>query len=52
MVGIKMKLIDLKKLIDNKDGGMIKVQDSITGEYYMIDSIELDVHGDLEIRIV
>lgn len=47
-----MKLIDLKKLIDNKDGGMIKVKDSITGEYYMVDSIELDVHKDLIIKIV
>ena len=47
-----MKLIDLKELIKDTDTGVIKVKDSITGEYYVVDDIELDVHGDILIKIV
>ena len=47
-----MKLIDLKKQIKEKETGIIKIKNSITGEYYMVDTIELDCHGDLVIKIV
>lgn len=47
-----MKFNELKQLIKDTDNGVIKVQDSITKEYFMVDTVELDVHGDLLIRIV
>lgn len=47
-----MKFNELKQLIKDSDNGVIKVQDSITKEYFMVDTVELDVHGDLLIRIV
>lgn len=47
-----MKLDDLKQLIKDNDNGIVRVKDSITGEYFMVDTVELDVHGDLLIRIV
>lgn len=49
---INMKLIDLKNIIKDTDTGIIKVKDSITGEYYMVDDIVLDCHGDLVIKVV
>lgn len=47
-----MKLVDLKQLIKDNDNGIVRVKDSITGEYFMVDDIEIDVHGDLLIKIV
>ncbi len=47
-----MRFNELKQLIKDTDNGVIKVKDSITGEYYMVDTVELDVHGDLLISIV
>lgn len=48
-----MKLRDLKKIIkDTNNGGIVKVKDSITKEYFVVDIIEIDVHGDLLIKIV
>lgn len=47
-----MKFNELKQLIKDKDNGVIRVQDSITKEYFMVDTVEIDVHGDLLIRIV
>ena len=47
-----MKLIDLKELIKDTDTGIIKVKHSINGKYYFIDDVEIDVHGDLLIKIV
>lgn len=47
-----MKLKDLKKIIKNNGNGVIKVKDSITGEYFFVDDIEIDGHGDLLISIL
>lgn len=47
-----MKLRDLKQLIKDNDNGVIKVKDSITQEYFVVSEIEIDVHGDLLIKIV
>lgn len=47
-----MKLKDLKKLIKDHDNGVIKVKDSITHEYFVVSDVEIDVHGDLLIKIV
>lgn len=47
-----MKLRDLKQLIKDNDNGVIKVQDSITQEYFVVSDVEIDVHGDLLINIV
>lgn len=47
-----MKLKDLKKIIKNNDNGMIKVKDDITQEYFVVSGVEIDVHGDLLIKIV
>ena len=47
-----MKLRDLKKIIKDNDNGIIKVQDSITQEYFVVSDVEIDVHGDLLIKIV
>ena len=47
-----MKLRDLKKIIKDYDNGIIKVQDSITQEYFVVSEVEIDVHGDLLIKIV
>lgn len=47
-----MKLKDLKKLIKDNDNGVIKVKDSITQEYFVVSDVEIDVHGDLLIKIV
>lgn len=47
-----MKLRDLKELIKDNDNGIIKVQDSITQEYFVVSDVEIDVHGDLLIKIV
>lgn len=47
-----MKLEVLKNIIKDTDNGVVKVQDSITGEYYVVDSVELDVHNDILIKIV
>lgn len=47
-----MRFNELKQLIKDKDNGVIKVQDSITKEYFVVDDIEIDVHGDLLIKIV
>lgn len=47
-----MKLRDLKKIIKDNDNGIIKVQDSITQEYFVVSEVEIDVHGDLLIKIV
>lgn len=47
-----MKLVDLKQLIKDNDNGIVRVKDSITNEYFMVDDIEIDVHGDLLIKIV
>lgn len=49
---IIMKFNELKQLIKDTDNGVIRVQDSITNEYFMVDTVEIDVHGDLLIRIV
>ena len=47
-----MKFNELKELIKDSDNGVIKVQDSITQEYFVVDTVEIDVHGDLLIKIV
>lgn len=47
-----MKFNELKQLIKDTDNGVIKVQDSITKEYFVVDTVEIDVHGDLLIKIV
>lgn len=47
-----MKLKDLKQIIKDHDNGVIKVKDSITHEYFVVSEIEIDVHGDLLIKIV
>ena len=47
-----MKLRDLKQLIKDNDNGVVKVQDSITKEYFVVSDVEIDVHGDLLIKIV
>lgn len=47
-----MKLNELKQVIKDNDNGVIRVQDSITKEYFIVDTVEIDVHGDLLIRIV
>lgn len=47
-----MKLKDLKKIIKDNDNGVIKVKDSITNEYFVVSDVEIDVHGDLLIKIV
>lgn len=47
-----MKLKDLKELIKDHDNGIVRVKDSITKEYFVVDTIEIDVHGDLLIKIV
>lgn len=47
-----MKLKELKELIKDTDRGVIKVKDSITHEYFVVDTVEIDVHGDLLITIV
>ena len=47
-----MKFNELKQLIKDTDNGVIKVQDSITQEYFVVDTVEIDVHGDLLIKIV
>ena len=47
-----MKLKDLKKIIKNNDNGMIKVKDDITQEYFVVSDVEIDVQGDLLIKIV
>ena len=47
-----MKLNELKKLIKDNDNGTVKVQDSITKEYFVVSEVEIDVHGDLLIKIV
>lgn len=47
-----MKLKDLKEIIKDNDNGIVQVKDSITGEYFVVDDIEIDVHGDLLIKIV
>ena len=47
-----MKLRDLKKIIKDHDNGIVQVKDSITGEYFVVDDIEIDVHGDLLIKTV
>lgn len=39
-----MKLHELKQLIKDNDNGVIKVKDSITKEYFVVDTVELDVH--------
>ena len=49
---IIMKLKDLKKIIKNNDNGMIKVKDDITQEYFVVSDVEIDVQGDLLIKIV
>lgn len=46
------RLIKLKQLIKDNDNGIVRVKNSITGEYFMVDDIEIDVHGDLLIKIV
>ena len=46
-----MKLDELKELIKDTDNGVIRVQDSITKEYFMVDTVEIDVHGDLLINV-
>ena len=47
-----MKFNELKQLIKDTDNGIIKVQDSITQEYFVVSDVEIDVHGDLLIKIV
>ena len=47
-----MKLNELKQLIKDNDNGVIKVKDSITKEYFVVSELEIDVHGDLLIKIV
>ena len=47
-----MKLKDLKKIIKNNDNGVIKVKDDITQEYFVVSDVEIDVQGDLLIKIV
>lgn len=47
-----MKLNELKQLIKDNDNGVIKVKDDITQEYFVVSEIEIDVHGDLLIKIV
>lgn len=47
-----MKLKDLKQLIKDHDNGTVKVMDSITHEYFVVSEVEIDVHGDLLIKIV
>ncbi len=47
-----MRFKELKELIKDSDNGVIRVQDSITKEYFVVDTVEIDVHGDLLIRIV
>ena len=47
-----MKLVDLKKILDEKETGIIKVKHSINGKYYFIDEVEFDVHGDLVVKVV
>lgn len=47
-----MKLRDLKKIIKDNDNGTVKVMNSITKEYFVVDTVEIDVHGDLLIKIV
>lgn len=51
-VWYNMKLKVLKNIIKDTDNGTVKVMDSITGEYYVVDSVELDVHKDILIKIV
>ena len=47
-----MKLRDLKKIIKDNDNGTVKVMNSITKEYFVVGTVEIDVHGDLLIKIV
>lgn len=47
-----MRFNELKELIKDSDNGVIRIQDSITKEYFVVDTVEIDVHGDLLIRIV
>ena len=47
-----MKLKDLKEIIKDNDNGTVKVMNSITKEYFVVDEIIIDVHGDLLIKIV
>lgn len=47
-----MKLEELKKLIKDSDNGEIKIKDLLTDVDYIVLSVELDVHGDLLIKIV
>lgn len=47
-----MKLKDLKEIIKDNDNGIVQVKDSITKEYFVVDTVEIDVHGDLLIKIV
>ena len=46
-----MKLNELKQLIKDNDNGVIKVKDDITQEYFVVSDVEIDVHGDLLIKI-
>lgn len=47
-----MKLEELKKLIKDSDNGEIKIKDLLTDVDCIVLSVELDVHGDLLIKIV
>lgn len=47
-----MKLEELKKLIKDSDNGEIKIKDLLTDVDYIVLRVELDVHGDLLIKIV
>ena len=47
-----MKLKDLKEIIKDNNNGTVKVMDSITQEYFVVSELEIDVHGDLLIKIV
>ena len=47
-----MKFNELKQLIKDNDNGTVKVMDSITQEYFVVSELEIDVHGDLLIKIV
>ena len=38
-----MKFNELKQLIKDTDNGVIRVQDSITGEYFMVDTVEIRI---------